>query len=497
MCAENGEDYVSRFLTEEEFNAMEDNDFIIRNGRLIQKEYASLSLHDFCDLIAKQMDQCPPNDIENQSSIYNSINRYGFDDDYEYAQRQEIVSVCANHGNLSAMMEMASDYSDLDMPDEFDSEQQYWLHKIIEDDRIKSFIRFLKEGKPLVGYSDASKEHLGLLTASACYSLGLHYRASENLDDLHKAYDYLSIAHVYGYQSYPRPSMTGKLLEELKKRIDRLERYEQNQNIEGEMISLFRGINIDTLKVDDQINILHKKLIEEISLDIWNQFSDKTQSYLLTAVSCFYYLLHATGATSEKLDYSCVTVLLMKCLEYELKIRFCEGYIDYLKPKYSVEQFFRINGIENATDKQKEHGGIISPIRDERGRIRKDRNRVIQYTYAESPYKDFTLGSFNVSTGIKQVDRSLNQNRGEMYYSDRTMLDYCKEELFRERNCTDQDTDDWLRDFATWIKDFPKFRNESAHGGYRKNECDAAFALDNLILTEHILINLIKKCRHP
>ena len=119
MCSDDNNE-VTRYITEE-FNAMNDK-YIIQNGRLVFKEYASMSLCQFCDLIAEMMDKCPPNDLEQQDGIYNTINHYGYDDNCEEIQRIQVVTACADHGNLTAMLELARYDRDMDVPDESDSE---------------------------------------------------------------------------------------------------------------------------------------------------------------------------------------------------------------------------------------------------------------------------------------------------------------------------------------------------------------------------------------
>lgn len=442
------------------------------------RKIRAMSLDSFCNRIAQQMESIRHTDLVSMSGIHGSLHSY-------YLGRGEeiqltVLTVSAEHGNFYSMLELAYCYKNEDYPRESEPEYLYWLQRITEDDLVKKYICCMEKGIHMEDLSVESEMYMQFPAGCASYELGLYYRSSEKLEDLRKAVGYLGDSLTCKCPSYPGPCVTVELLKDLDTRINRLELYESNRKVEQQQIDLFRDISIDDLDVNAQVNILNGRLIDKIGEEAWNSFQNETRSCLLTAVSCFYYLLHASDETRNMLDFSCVIVPLMKCIEYELRIRFYNKYIDYLRSKYTPVHFFRINGIENEDNETKKRGKIII---QGRGGFRYS-------DYVRYP-NNYTLGSFSYSVGFLDTYHKTLSAPG---CADRTMLDYCRDELFRERNCEEQKIQDWLYNLAINIHDLSDERNTSAHGGSVKTVFSATEALNELVLIEKILIDLVEKC---
>lgn len=454
-------------------------------NRICYPEYATMSLEEFSNHLAELMDKSSPKDIKAHVSIYNTINAFCYDDGSEDIQRFHIVSVCADHGNLLAMMELADSYRDTEFPQESEPEYFSWLQKIIEDERVKEYCNYLKNKISLEGFDDESKVQINYTTGKTYFELGVLYKNSEDLNELRRAYEYLDIARACGYPFYPDPNITVRLLNELGERIKTFERQENNQKIEQEQIELIKDISINNQDVNTQINIIKERLIEEVGIEVWENFTNQTRSCLLTAVSCLYYLNHVTGKIGNELDYSSVIVPLMKCLEYELRIRFYNRYIKFLKQRYPINEFIYINGLEQKPIGTKTRGCILYQGKD--GTF--DYNDPIRYP------NQFTLGKFAYVIGFLN---SRNRNLSEPEHVDPTLLDYCRTKLFRKSDSTEQEIESWLYELALQIegKDgLSDMRNTSAHGGSVKHFSSAKTALEDLVLLKKILVDLVQTCR--
>ena len=418
--------------------------------------------------------------IESMTNIHNMINNY-----YAFTQEEidaiELLTLSAEHGNLLSMKQLASVYKNEEFPRESEPEYLHWLNRIVSDKRVQEYIAARENNQDQEKLSSISNNYLSFIAGAASYELGLFYRNSQKLDEIKKALSFISAAEICGYPFYPGPHVTHEIKLELLDRIKSLEKYIKNKQIEGNLINLLENISIDTMSVDEQISKLRNNLRAEIGDDIWDAFQEETRICLVTSISCFYYLLHAT-TNEARLDFSCVIIPLMKTLEHELKIRFYNGYIDYLKGKhYNIDKYIRLNNIDNIR-KGYDRGGIILTTRSGK----KDYSDYIRY-----PNK-YTLGSFIYSTGLLSLKREIGED-GKV--ADQTMIDYCQECLLRERLPNDEKVDSWLYELATHIEKIRDERNDSAHGGNIMNSFSANEALNYLVLIKKILVNLVKVCR--
>ena len=186
----------------------------------------------------------------------------------------------------------------------------------------------------------------------------------------------------------------------------------------------------------------------------------------------------------EYMDFSAVVLPMMKSLEHELRIRFCDKYIEYLKREYpTLEDFTTANNI------YKKPGGVR---KDKKVLFIKDEiSGDTIYADGSIAYEQFSLGSFKYT--LSKVDRDIEELEKAIEL-DHTAIEFCNQSLFKNY-ISDEDTREWLTKLICEVETLIKRRNDSAHGGNVLDEMSAQSTWRDLITIQKVLVSLVERCQ--
>ena len=405
-------------------------------------------------------------------------NRIGFHFNLNEPAYLTLLNYSAKYGNIYSMKQLA----DICKEDEYaeESERQlYWLEMIYADPAVRRFI----DEETLPESISKSAENLQLLAASVCFQLAMYYRKSDDVSEMERAKYFFEKAKKFNCRLYTVNVNIDDLMNQLSDRIIAYGNQKAQQSLYSNISKLFKNVNISKQSTENQIKTIRNNMKNEIGLETWNKFQKETRSCLVTAAFCLNNMEKA-GGEIKNLDFSSAIVPLMKTLEHEVRIRFYDGYIKYLKIHYKdINRFMDENRIYSY-DKNKlirSRGGILYYGGGDP-----------EFSDPDIGYKNYTLGNFIYSTGLLDLNREC-KSRGKS--ADTSMIEYCRNRLFRDNSKDDTVIDKQLFDLASAIDKLRKTRNESAHGGNVKGINDAEKALNMLLLSEKILVDMVTVCK--
>lgn len=218
------------------------------------------------------------------------------------------------------------------------------------------------------------------------------------------------------------------------------------------------------------INNCKQFLINITSENIWSTFRAETKTDLLTAQICFDYIKEI----GYDLDYSSVIAPLMKCLEHELTQIYYVGYLEYLKSKYSVQDFI------NIIDKNCNGDAI-----DERPKLlcRDEKQTAI---FLEVPDNEFTIGNFRFIIGVKNLRKK---------WFDEPFIDYVKILMKSEQKISTVQLCKGLKQLVDEIEALQFLRNGGVHGGKTQNYTEAKNTMEDLIEVKQVLLTIVTPIR--
>lgn len=224
---------------------------------------------------------------------------------------------------------------------------------------------------------------------------------------------------------------------------------------------------------------------EKLEIENWNKLSVESRQYLKSA--CFANEKFETLSEEDKklADFSGVVILLMKALEAEVKKRFFEKYINYLKNNCGNDQnaraeyFIRNDLLDNHDNRENK-----KCLFKKNGKLK-------------STTDQFTLGN---------VMYALRTTSGKNKVVDKTVVGFCKQQLLDEAkfkaaygitedNKYESKIKRWIYDITDDIDDIVSMRNKAAHPGAILRYEENNICWEVVIEIEKLLIRLISVCK--
>ncbi len=211
-------------------------------------------------------------------------------------------------------------------------------------------------------------------------------------------------------------------------------------------------------------------LESQIGSNAWGKFQENTRTDIVTAVSCY----QSFSSTNKLVDYAASIVPLMKALEHELRNRFYDAYVAFLKENYSPE----------------EYADSILPdlFSEDYKKATQLKDSVLEYNNGRLKFVDtgtvefFPLGTF--VRLVKKCDPKGNRNNLQI---DPPVFEYCKTVLFPGISVSNTKIKIWLSDIILGVEAQRGLRNNSAHGGIVQNKLDAEKAIRDIVIVEKLL----------
>jgi len=370
--------------------------------------------------------------------------------------------------NLYAMREVAEAYRVGSFLPQSDDMYYYYLKQIVSSDLAQYVIEQgkylsydLDHGMPYGAQFERYREvyEYSELIGYTAFDLGLRYYGSSSPDDLRMAIGYFEIADSLftlsgaGIQHY---------IDTAKKRLADYRAPVPSDGVLGDFVSKYQ-----------------QQLAGYIEEDIWNRLDSKSRIFISTAFYCHQQFKDEPTARDGEIDYSPVITLLSKALELELKKRFYDSYLEYLRRRFrdNAETYIEYNDLDPC-----------------KNRVILYQNPRRKYVFVDSNMNDsFTLGSFPyiVASGTHNYDK--------IYPS---AADYCKDvlfshdcELFRnDPSAYKREIEQWLKNYITEVETVRPVRNRSAHPNSILRDADAVFCQDVIIRVKHLIDKLIRIC---
>lgn len=215
-----------------------------------------------------------------------------------------------------------------------------------------------------------------------------------------------------------------------------------------------------------------KNIIESVGEEKWLQLDSIVQSNLLTSETCLLLL----ESIEDGMDFSSSIMPIMKALEYELAHRFYKPYLDFLKKTYSVEDYIRINNLQERDPKK---------TVDQRRSIILFRKEENQYGYCSPLNKKgkifFEIGSYCPSIGF-YADSS------HIWTCDDTVIEFYKTTYFSPDD-SKFSIENWILRNAAEVSRIVQLRNESAHQGTVQSLMNAKDVSNTLLITKKLIVN--------
>lgn len=241
---------------------------------------------------------------------------------------------------------------------------------------------------------------------------------------------------------------------------------------------------------------IENSFIEQFGDAGWNKLAPESRRYLLTGIFCFIQMYYTGKEQYKNMDFASAISPVMKALELELRIRFFDGYLDYLNKHYkTVYEYLKANK-ETIKGFPEETRRCVVLKNRKTGRL-----EFLNYK-REKDYCKFTLGSFRFVIGLTNYINSMKNMS-----IDRTALNYCINDLFIiEKFVHNDEKDDskdvleyriiqWLNDFCVQLEKLKDYRNHAAHGGEIMKISDAEFCFDEIVIVNRLLFTLVSVCK--
>lgn len=222
-----------------------------------------------------------------------------------------------------------------------------------------------------------------------------------------------------------------------------------------------------------------KKEVKGLFSDVsWSKLHAESKKYMYTSLYSFFQLLEIGEENYSEIDFSGVVSLIMRALEYELKLRFFNQYIDYLRNHREYRNVRNYVSANNLLHRD------VSNLR--RALIFKDRNNQLRYTNYRTHGFGYTLGSVSPSMGYEKDDIIIN--------IDNTFMDFCKNQLFSS-GFSEDDIKNRLSEICENVEKSTDIRNKASHGGNVLNLSDARGVFNDLLFIQKLIDKIVSVCR--
>lgn len=417
---------------------------------------------------------------------YKDLEKVEFDERGEEDVLNILVEAEDNH-NPQACMKIAEWYKTGTFLGQSDEEYVRMLHKACDyADPDGNIIRIMKdryddehyEGGTLgvIANVSADEWRASSILGDAAYQLGLYYSNFNTIEELRNAEYYFKVSMWCFFD-------TEKLLESISSRIHNLEYIAKNPSLSPSISSfkqsIFRNISLEAIEnyCFNTYTSVNSKIRKEFKEENWSKLQNETQVYLVTALMTFSFYICVGQDNYKNVDFASCVSLLMRGLEYELKLRFYKGYMLYLQQHYADPYRYIQQNKLDIEDATKARALILY----------KNRRGNLYYKDYDKCNHSYTLGSVTASIGFA------NTNSGDYIQADATFLEYCKNSLI-EMNWDKTTTKKWIRDLCDNIEELRIMRNLASHGGKVLTETDAEYVLNQMIFTQKILERLVSVC---
>lgn len=264
-------------------------------------------------------------------------------------------------------------------------------------------------------------------------------------------------------------NLTSRIVEYQNDVSDKLTRYPDDEMAKEEAFEEFcdrmtkqitKSLQVDIKGLDYKREESYLKMVFG---DSWGKLNDKSKSFLVTAKVLFAQMV----TTESELDYSGVCILVTKALEEELKIRFYDRFIVYLKNKYPFPE--------------KANAWHSSSVEEKKG----SREKILLPAYR------FTLGSVYFFC-LPKKPRWMPDN---IYTIDSSRIrEYGEESLFNKMNAQEIiHMLNFIGDKANYVKD--RYRNRAAHTNELKR-IDAKSCFDEIVDVQKIFVQIMSSFRY-
>lgn len=317
------------------------------------------------------------------------------------------------------------------------------------------------------------------LLFEVCLKLAKYYESSSDITELANAEYYYQIANwCGGYQN----STYNKEIQSIKKRIENIKYLRENKTIDNsseimrsEVLSVCLR-DYDTISSESFTNVI-TKLKQEFDNKNWEKLTSESKSYLITALYTFSSFVSVGEQNYKYVDFSPCISLLTRSLEYELKLRFQDGYLLFLQTEYpSISSYCSANKIP------------MDRLTIERKTLFERKRSDTVYLNTRMHSNMFTLGSLSFTIGYNFNERKIG--------FDQTAIEYCKKKLI-QKGWNDEKIKTWLQSLCNNVELLRTKRNTSSHGGKVLTQLDAEYVFDQMIFTKRILENLMHDCIVP
>ncbi len=230
------------------------------------------------------------------------------------------------------------------------------------------------------------------------------------------------------------------------------------------------------LEKKEQYAIPPEEIAKQNFGDLWNQLTEVSQKSISTAYKNYY-----QNKDDPDYDFSSVIGLLGKALEGELKIRFYNKYIEYLKNNFeSAQDYIKYNNLNNFQINTLTRVLLYAP---------KTGNREFQF-FDYINHGTFTLGSFRFLLGI---DKQGTISPSSRLFCHLSMLDYAKTTLYKDIFVRKEypEVDSFLKELSDNIVTLINYRNKADHAGENMSVDDANLVLYIMITTKKILLRIL------
>lgn len=340
-------------------------------------------------------------------------------------------------------------------------------------------------------YSDQAKERLSKKDwqyinelAGLTKSIGLYYAGYQDEVNLNKAKSFLEIALWCRMD-------TGNAIDAIESKIAALRSGKSPFTEIKKQLSALCSVDLNTVNQSDLLAYIEQMAQNVFEKECWEKLQEVTRIYVKTAIFSFIEILKSGEKKHGEFDFSGVISLLMRALEFELKIRFCIEYINYLQKQYPDPNIYLTkNGLTGRVGK----GDLIKYNKDTKKLcyISYDRN----FDNEGSPF--FSLGKIDQFTGLKELSTEV----GAKIAVDATFLEYLQSKMKnghkRAGNESKEDKRKQKREIESWVSNISGIvatlkvtRNRASHGGVILKIEDAIDTMNKLILVEKILKELV------
>ena len=315
-------------------------------------------------------------------------------------------------------------------------------------------------------------------------SLGLYYAGYQDELNLTKAKRFLEIA------LWCRMDISN-VIEATESKIADLKSGKNQFADIKRRLSILCSVDLNSINLTDLLTHIEQMAQNVFEKECWEKLQKETRIYIKTAIFSFVGILSIEEKKHREFDFSGVISLLMRSLEFELKIRFCIEYLHYLQTQYpDPYKYLKKNGLAGWGEKNV----LVKYNKDE------EKLCYISYdlNFDNKSSHFFSLGKIDRFTGFKES----SSEEGTNISVDITFLDYLKSimkndykrtkhESKAEKREREKKIKAWVGRISGIVTTLKVTRDKASHGGIVLNIEDAVDTFNKLILVDKVLKELV------